>query len=172
MVVNILTHGRLNKRNHEDYLFGVDDGMLSMSKIKNMFVDGRKCPTMICKPKIFIVQACRGEQNQNMVDTDLSGTDNESENDDGVDKNGIKYVNKSWFFVFQSTIKGFASNRNPESGSIFIQTLCKELTENGTRLNLATMASCVNQKIMRNYKIQAPIYENQLGDFIYFDPSD
>jgi hypothetical protein len=55
MVIVILTHERLNKRNHEDYLLGVEKNRISMSKIKNMFVDGRQCPTMIGKPKIFIV---------------------------------------------------------------------------------------------------------------------
>ena len=57
-------------------------------------------------------------------------------------------------------------------GTIFIQSLCKEMMENGRKLNLATIASSVNQRIMRKFNIQAPIYENQLGDFIYFEPDD
>ena len=74
--------------------------------------------------------------------------------------------------MFQSTIKGFSSNRNPQNGSIFIQSLCRELMEIGRKLNLSTIASSVNQRIMRQFNVQAPIYENQLGDFIYFHPNE
>ena len=171
VVIVILTHGSLNKRKHTDFLLDAERKKMSMAKIKNMFVDGKQCPTMIGKPKLFFVQACRGTKSLNMIDTDLSETDEENDNDI-IEQNGINHVNKSWFFVFQSTIKGFASMRHPERGTIFIQTLCQELMKNGTRLNLATIASCVNQKIMRKYNIQAPIYENQLGDFVYFDPCE
>ena len=170
-VICILGHGNLNKKKRRDEVMDANLEMVSMNKIKNMFVDGRQCPSMIGKPKLFFVQACRGKENQNMIDTDMSETDGE----DGIEEtvqNGKKYINKSWFFVFQSTIKGFASNRHPQNGTIFIQSLCKEMMENGRKLNLATIASSVNQRIMRKFNIQAPIYENQLGDFIYFEPDD
>ena len=100
----------------------------------------------------------------------MSETDGDEEKED-LDKDGVKYINKSWFFVFQSTIKGFSSNRHPQNGTIFIQSLCRELMENGRKLNLSTIASSVNQRIMRQFHVQAPIYENQLGDFIYFHPN-
>ena len=145
--------------------------MVSMNKIKNMIVDGKQCPVMIGKPKLFFVQACRGKENQNMIDTDMSETDGEQGSED-LEENRKKLINKSWFFVFQSTVKGFASNRHPQNGTIFIQNLCKELMENGRKMNLSTIASSVNQRIMRQFNIQAPIYENQLGDFIYFQPYD
>lgn len=170
-VICILGHGNLNKKKRRDEVMDANREMISMNKIKNMFVDGRQCPSMIGKPKLFFVQACRGTENQNMIDTDMSETDGEDGTEDSV-QNDKKYINKSWFFVFQSTIKGFVSNRHEQNGSIFIQTLCKELRENGRKLNLATIASSVNQRIMRQFQIQAPIYENQLGDFIYFEPHD
>ena len=169
-VICILGHGNLNKRKRRDEVMDANLEMVSMNKIKNMFVDGRQCPAMIGKPKLFFIQACRGNENQNMIDTDMS-TDGDEEKED-LDKNGVKYINKSWFFVFQSTIKGFSSNRNPQNGSIFIQSLCQELMENGRKLDLSTIASSVNRRIMGQFHIQAPIYENQLGDFIYFHPKD
>ena len=169
-VICILGHGNLNKRKRRDEVMDANLEMVSMNKIKNMFVDGRQCPTMIGKPKLFFIQACRGNENQNMIDTDMSETDGDEEKED-LDKDGVKYINKSWFFVFQSTIKGFSSNRHPQNGTIFIQSLCRELMENGRKLNLSTIASSVNQRIMRQFHVQAPIYENQLGDFIYFHPN-
>ena len=67
---------------------------------------------------------------------------------------------------------GFVSNRVPDEGSIFIQALCKELDENGSKHDINTIASCVNRRIMNEYSIQAPIFENQLGDFVYLAPDD
>ena len=64
------------------------------------------------------------------------------------------------------------SNRVPDEGSIFIQALCKELDENGSKHDINTIASCVNRRIMNEYSIQAPIFENQLGDFVYLAPED
>ena len=101
----------------------------------------------------------------------MSETDGEQGSED-LEENRKKLINKSWFFVFQSTANDFASNRQPQNGTIFIQNLCKELMENGRKMNLSTIASSVNQRIMRQFNIQAPIYENQLGDFIYFQPYD
>ena len=37
-------------------------------------------------------------------------------------------------------------------------------------MNLSTIASSVNQRIMTQFNIQAPTYKNQLGDFINFKP--
>ena len=168
-VVCILSHGNLNKKKQRDEVMDANLEMVSMNKIKNMFVDGKQCAAMIGKPKLFFIQACRGKQNQNMIDTDMSETDGE-ENKEDMEDDGKKYINKSWFFVYQSTIKGYSSNRHPQNGTIFIQSLCKELMENGRKIDLSTIASSVNQRIMRKFNIQAPVYENQLGDFIYFQP--
>ena len=87
---------------------------------------------MIGKPKLLFVQACRGKENQNMIDTDMSETDGEQGSED-LEENRKKLINKSWFFVFQSTVNDFASNPHPQNGTIFIQNLCKELMENGEK---------------------------------------
>ena len=63
-VICILGHGNLNKKKRRDEVMDANLEMVSMNKIKNMFVDGRQCPSMIGKPKLFFVQACRGKENQ------------------------------------------------------------------------------------------------------------
>ena len=66
---------------------------------------------------------------------------------------------------------GHISNRDPCQGSIFIQALCKELNEKWYQMDISSIASSVNKRIMQGSdRIQAPIFENQLGDYIYLRP--
>ena len=54
-------------------------------------------------------------------------------------------------------------------GSIFIHPLCKELNKNWFQFDMGTIASKVNKTVMQKYeRIQAPIFENQLGDLMFF----
>ena len=65
---------------------------------------------------------------------------------------------------------GHISNRDTFQGSIFIQELCRELKEQFFVSDISTMAANVNKRIMQGYgQIQAPIFENQLGDLVFFD---
>ena len=64
---------------------------------------------------------------------------------------------------------GFISVRDREQGSIFIQALCKELNKNWYVTDINTIAADVNKRIMKSYgRIQAPVFENQLGRLVYF----
>ena len=54
-------------------------------------------------------------------------------------------------------------------GSVFIQALCKELNERQVHTDICTIATNVNKMVMQSYgRIQAPIFENQLGDVVFF----
>ena len=64
---------------------------------------------------------------------------------------------------------GYSSARDPTKGSIFIQALCKELNERWFHADICTIATNVNKMVMQSYgRIQAPIFENQLGDVVFF----
>ena len=87
-----------------------------------------------------------------------------------IEQDGIQYPHRSWFIAYNSTIEGYASLRNPAKGSIFIQALCKMLNDHWYHTDISSIATEVNKEIMQNYqRIQAPIFENQLGDKVYFD---
>ena len=71
---------------------------------------------------------------------------------------------------FYQSQQGFISNRDTLQGSIFIQELCNELKDQWFILDINTMAANVNRRIMENYgQIQAPIFENQLGNLVWFN---
>ena len=52
-ILVILSHGT------EDGVYGMDDQLISLDDIKNLF-DGEKCRSLNDKPKMFFIQACQG----------------------------------------------------------------------------------------------------------------
>ena len=76
----------------------------------------------------------------------------------------------SWYFVFHSTIDDNVSFRTSK-GSIFIQSFCQEMRNNCYRHDLNTIATYVNRSVMEKHKVQASVFENNLGDLVYFKQS-
>ena len=64
IVVVILSHGKQNVTTGQDEILDIHSNGIPISKIRNKFIDGTKCPAMIGKPKIFFIQACRGKGEQ------------------------------------------------------------------------------------------------------------
>ena len=54
-VLVLLTHG------NKGYIFGTDGEKVFIDDITTMF-DGKHCPQLQNKPKLFIVQACQGSE--------------------------------------------------------------------------------------------------------------
>ena len=180
MVVIIMSHGFRDKRTGCDCIMDINKEGLSVTSIKNKFIDGHMCGSMIGKPKFFFIQACRGKLYQDPLSNfsrniivpvvDFSETDGEEDAEKMLELDGIMYAHKSWFFIFHSTIKGYVSLRDRYGGTIFIQTLCKALNESWYVDDISTIAMQVNKRIMNDYgHAQAPIFENQLGNLVYFD---
>lgn len=51
--VCLLSHGE------EGFIFGTDGRKLQLDSVFKLF-DNSNCPTLLGKPKIFVIQACRG----------------------------------------------------------------------------------------------------------------
>ena len=181
MVLVILGHGRLNPKTKREEILSVNYEGISTDGILEMFLNSQKCPTMATKPKLFYIQACRGNEFQKSISeiandcfhsNDLTPkthvNDGRSSYLPDWSKSG-KQV--SWYHIVYSTIKGYLSFRDQERGSLFIQTLCEVLKEDGSSYDVNTISSSVISKVMSAYdNIQAPVSINQLGDKVYFKP--
>ena len=69
MVLVILSHGNRDVKTGNECILDVNMKPVPFKKIKNMFVDGHKCRSMVGKPKFFFIQACRGTERQNPTTT-------------------------------------------------------------------------------------------------------
>ena len=172
----LLSHGE------PDVIFGHDD-KLKLVDIFQKF-DGISCPTLIGKPKLFIIQACRGRQfdmgegivvAKNVIDAKL---DDETE---CTDDETIRIPNEADFLIAQSTVPGFYSWRNSLNGSWFIQALADALDKYGTSVDILKLLTFVNRKVAYDFESstnqpitnrmkQVPAFTTRLTKDLYFRP--
>ncbi|KAF4086517.1 hypothetical protein AMELA_G00107210 [Ameiurus melas] len=124
----ILSHGSA------DGVIGTDGGKVTGADIYEIF-NGMYCPSLINKPKVFFIQACRGQQYQPMVKVQSDGYKEVKggeakvkEEELETDPVQITIPAEADFLVARSTVKGYYSFRT-SSGSWFIQSLCEQLTK-------------------------------------------
>ncbi|XP_013399774.1 caspase-3 [Lingula anatina] len=169
VVVAILTHGE------EGVVYGVD-GWIELEKLVAPF-KGDKCLTLVGKPKIFFVQACRG----NKLDHGVEVCDAEVVKDEPDAATVFRVPSEADFLMAYSVVPGYFSWRNSTNGSWFIQSLCKVLEKFGHTLDIMTMMTRVNRMVAFDYesnankeymskKKQIPCITSMLTKDLYFRP--
>ncbi|XP_041517260.1 caspase-7 isoform X2 [Microtus oregoni] len=138
----LLSHGE------ENLIYGKDD----KTPIKDLtdHFRGDRCKTLLEKPKLFFIQACRGTKLDDGVQAD-SGSINETETDANP-KHKIP-VEADFLFAY-STVPGYYSWRNPGKGSWFVQALCSMLNEHGKKLEIMQILTRVNDMVARHFESQ------------------
>jgi len=107
---------------------------------------GDKCHSLIGKPKLFFIQACRGS----MVDPGVPVDET-----DGYTMSYLIPIQADFLIAF-STQEGYFSWRNPEKGSWFIQALCEELRLHGRTRDLMTLLTFVCRRVAIDYHSNVP----------------
>lgn len=168
----ILSHGET------DVVYGTD-GPVELQDIFQHF-KGHNCKTLVGKPKIFFIQACRG--NQLDAGAALNVTDARSgyEVDDGDE---IRIPNEADFLISYSTVPGYYSWRNSLNGSWYAQVLVDVLDQYGTQMDLQKMLTQVNKLVAYGEKFvsntteksmhgmkQIPSFTSMLTKDLYFEP--
>lgn len=115
----VLSHGL------EGGVYGVDGNPVEISMLMEPF-SGTNCPSMAGKPKIFFIQACQGNKQQNVV-----YTDDVKPGHGCADTNAVQA--KEWipshadFLLGMATVPSFVSFRDSTNGTWYIQSLCHNL---------------------------------------------
>ncbi|XP_070545117.1 caspase-3-like isoform X1 [Ptychodera flava] len=141
VAVVILSHG-------DDGIIYGTDGTTPVEELTKYF-SGENCETLVGKPKLFFLQACRGK-----------------EFDDGVVlKSGIDQTDaapvaqrlpvQADFLICYSTVPGYYSWRNTENGSWFIQAICKVFDRYGQDMDVLQMMTKVSRIVAYSFESSA-----------------
>ncbi|KAL3863672.1 hypothetical protein ACJMK2_005419 [Sinanodonta woodiana] len=135
----LLSHGE------EGVIFGVD-GSLEIRNIFNLF-NGENCRTLVGKPKLFFIQACRGCNLDKGVSVNVAdGSTTPLEEDE------IRIPSEADFLVAYSTVPGYYSWRNSQKGSWFIQALQFMLLKQGTSMEIMKLMTKVNKIVVQDFE--------------------
>ncbi|XP_074545405.1 caspase-3a [Halichoeres trimaculatus] len=157
----LLSHG------DEGVFFGTD-GSVELKYLTSLF-RGDRCKSLVGKPKLFFIQACRG--------TDLDAGIEADSGDDGTTKIPVE---ADFLYAF-STAPGYYSWRNTMTGSWFMQSLCEMISKYGKELELQHIMTRVNHKVAVEFesvsnspgfhaKKQIPCIVSMLTKEMYFTP--
>lgn len=143
----ILSHGE------EGVVYGVDK-TVEIKELTSYF-KGDRCPSLVGKPKIFIIQACRGYQTDPGVTInviDAKGRASGENDQTGVEPAVVKLPIEADFLFAYSTIPGYYSWRNGMNGSWFIQALAEALKDFGRTVEIRKLLTVVNKKVAQNFQ--------------------
>lgn len=131
----ILSHG------DEGVIFGTD-GCEKLDVLTRYF-KGDQSKSLVGKPKLFFIQACRGSDFDGGIETDAI----DATPDPSTDRIPVE----ADFLYAYSTAPGYYSWRNTCNGSWFIQSLC-EMLEKHQELELMQVMTRVNRKVAYHFE--------------------
>ncbi|VDI15888.1 caspase 2 [Mytilus galloprovincialis] len=133
-VVCILSHGE------EGYIFGTDGRKIFLDSIMSLF-DNSHCKNLRGKPKIFIIQACRG----GALDSGVMYGDEH----DGAPCKPYQLPTMSDMLICFPTQTGYYAWRNRERGSWYIEALVQVFMKFARTEDVCTMLNRVNSVVSR-----------------------
>ena len=171
LIVAILTHGGKGGS-----LYGVDGRLVEVETLTKFFT-GRKCPSLVGKPKLFFIQACRGKKHDSAV-KGYEETDSFQQTNETTD--GLKEVilpSQSDFLLSFSTVEGYVSWRPADYGSWNVKDLVEVFTKTAFHEHLLDMLTMVNDKVSRRSASkdgskQTSSVKTELRKKLYFKPGE
>ncbi|CAL1531056.1 unnamed protein product [Lymnaea stagnalis] len=159
LAVVIMSHGH-----SDDTIFGIDGEMIHRAPVNyitkfdcQQSFTGKKCPLMIGKPKLFIIQACRGdEEDQPLTNNPISeawirsDSVNRDEvssdaNEGDLQSDGPRLADTADMCFVHSSSLGYKAYRSPTSGSPFIEVLTKNVLDHAHNTEIRDIIQKVQQ---------------------------
>ncbi|XP_067618381.1 caspase-3-like [Eurosta solidaginis] len=150
-VLVAMTHGDKGK-------IGAADEFYSTEELWEPLL-GEKCPTLLGKPKIFFIQACRGKRVDEPVMMRIALRSAFSSRSESYEHATYAIPSTADLLVMYSTFEDYYSFRNSVTGSWFIQSLCSILNESAKAEEAETegveffrLLTAVNRKVAYEYQ--------------------
>lgn len=193
LVVAILTHGVENE------LYGSDEELIPVAEVFKPF-NGYSCPSLVGKPKVFLIQACRG----GVFDYGVEHTDGETESEEPAQEPSLDNLKlgaeemyekmpKEWkgkdefdgraqvlpaeadVVAVYATVPGYVSWRNSAFGSWFIKAFVDVMFEHAAKSSFVDILTMVNNRVALKFQSrdgnkQIPQATLQLTKLLYFNP--
>ncbi|XP_042890410.1 caspase-1-like [Penaeus japonicus] len=155
LVVVLMTHGGITEKGEE--VVWTCDFEIRSSELWKYF-KREKCPSLAGKPKLFFIQACRGENVDKGVclrrpagmRLQYDGMSRENEYDMPLDADVLI------MWASYPGMYAFVSSSNYINGSVFLHFLSKVLIEYGDNEDLATMLLRVTREVAVSYESYVP----------------
>lgn len=161
-VVTLMSHGE------KGFIKMKDGARVSLEDVFEMF-NNKNCPGLHEKPKIFIIQACRGEKRDNGIETD----DEPMQLDDISEKRRLPTF--SDYFIIYPTQADHVALRHSRTGSVMIEKMIDVYKQYGNKWHIVDFFTQVNNRVVRAefYIHEEPIkvslvMESTLTRFVYF----
>ena len=136
----ILTHGEQNM------VHGADSNPVSLLDLTGLM---KMCHTLVNKPKMFFIQACRGDQEDKGHKLEEEPIQRDSGGKQPPSAHTIPQ--EADFFFGYATPLGNAAYRSRRHGSWYISELCKVLTRQAYTSNLSNMMRKVNDNVCQAF---------------------
>ncbi|XP_045038020.1 caspase-2 isoform X2 [Desmodus rotundus] len=141
-IVALLSHGV------EGGVYGVDGKVLQLQEVFRLF-DNASCPSLQNKPKMFFIQACRGDETDRGVDLQDGKSHTQSpgceESDAGRQELlKMRLPTRSDMICGYACLKGTAAMRNTKRGSWYIEALAQVFSDRACDTHVADMLVRVN----------------------------
>ncbi|XP_078337090.1 caspase-6-like isoform X2 [Crassostrea virginica] len=171
----ILTHG------DEKGVCGIDGISVPVTTLTEMF-EPNNCPELNEKPKIFLIQACRGDKKEMVIPMEQSG-DAPSQADGGGDQIDANISatatvhSKADFLIAYSTPEGSLSWRKTDAGSWFMQAIVWIFKYESHLKDLVEMLGKVNNVVSKGkatdgqtHFVTVSNFNSSLRKKLYFFP--
>nr|XP_022343163.1 caspase-2-like [Crassostrea virginica] len=145
MVLAVLSHGQ------KDVICGIDGGGIDvLQKIVPIF-SSKECPSLAGKPKMYICNACRGGKNGQALEIRCSQSIQRDElqrdGPNSFSENKIQIQETRDILLCFSTFPGYASYRDPDQGTWFIQEFVNVFAEQAHDEHVLDMMTAINKRV-------------------------
>ncbi|XP_036616404.1 caspase-14-like [Trichosurus vulpecula] len=161
-LLTLMAHGG------KGFIKTVLDERVILSDIFEMF-NNENCPGLQGKPKIFVIQACRGDR----IDGGVVQTDSEEVELNESEKKRLP--TSSDYYIVYSTQEDHVALRHPKRGAVMIQAIDEVFRQGGKKLHVVDFFTRVNNRVVNTdfYLGKNPVkvvlvMESTLTKAVYF----